>query len=171
MIIQKTTSLSEIKQLAPACSCAHCTHGCTIGSGILAEGDLAPLAQYFSIDEEKFTTDYLEEVTLFGKKKYRPKLLRKGKPYGQCIFLQDGKCSVHPVKPLQCKIAMGCKEYGEELSLWFMLNYLIDGDDAESIREFSIYLKSGGKTLPDGELRDFVDEETLKKIENYELKR
>ena len=60
---------------------------------------------------------------------------------------------------------MGCKDYGETLSVWFMLNHFVNENDAESVRQFSTYLKSGGKTLESAKLEDLVpDKEKLRKI-------
>ena len=64
-----------------------------------------------------------------------------------------------------CKIG-NCKEHGEELSIWFTLNYFVNKDDPESIRQFHTYLKSGGKTLPKGELKDFIKDEKAVSPEN-----
>jgi hypothetical protein len=51
-----------------------------------------------------------------------------------------------------------------------MLNYFVNKNDPESIRQFNAHLKSGGKTLPGGELKDFVpDEKKLKKILSFEM--
>ena len=44
-------------------------------------------------------------------------------------------------------------------------------DDAESVRQFAIYLKSGGKTLEGAKLENFVpDKERLKKILSFEFR-
>lgn len=144
-----------------------------MGSGFLAEGDAQKLAAFLKISEEDCKKKYLEEVQLFNKIMYRPKIKRQRlfgkKPYGQCIFFDRNKgCTVHAAKPLQCKVAMGCKEYGEELMIWFMLNHIIDVDDPESIRQYAAYLKTGGKTLSGGTLEELVpDKEKLKKILEY----
>ncbi|MBS3107008.1 YkgJ family cysteine cluster protein [Candidatus Woesearchaeota archaeon] len=168
LFISKSASLPEILQLAPPCSCEDCGHGCTMGSGFLAEGDKEKLAAFLGISVQSLEKEYLEETYLFNKKVWKPKLLREGKPYGKCVFYENG-CKVHPSKPLQCKVAMGCKEYGEELQLWFMLNHLIDKEDPESVRQFAQYLKAGGKTLPGGELNDLVpDKKQLREILSYE---
>ncbi len=63
---------------------------------------------------------------------------------------------------------MGCKEYGEELITWFDLNYFLNPKDHESVRQFKVYVESGGKTLPGGELKDIADEKTMKAIEEYQ---
>ena len=170
-MIHKDTSVKEILALAPDCSCKSCTHGCTIGSGVLVKGESKRIAEFLGLTEEQLKKEKLEEIELFNKNKFRPRLLREGKPFGKCTFF-NGKCSIHPVKPLQCRIAMGCKDYGEELQLWFMLNYLVDADDAESVRQFAVYLKSGGKTLMGGKLEDFIpDKKILNQVLNYEILR
>ena len=101
----------------------------------------------------------------------RPKQQRNGKPYGQCTFYDDAKgCTVHEAKPLQCKIAMGCKDYGEELMTWFTVNYVVDANDAESVRQYAQFIKSGGKMIPGAELEKLVpDKNKLRKILSYEI--
>ncbi|MDO8481199.1 MAG: hypothetical protein Q7S65_05310 [Nanoarchaeota archaeon] len=159
--------MPQILALAPPCSCKDCSHGCTIGSGFLAEGDKEKLATFLGISVQRLESEYLEEAFLFNKKVWRPKILRTGKPYGKCVFYENG-CKVHDAKPLQCKVAMGCKPYGEELQLWFMLNHLIDTKDPESVRQYAQYLKAGGKTLPGGKLEELVpDKKRLQEILSY----
>ena len=142
--ISKATSQKKILSLAPACKCDKCSHGCSMGSGFLSDDDVKPLAQFLGVSEEELKKKHLEEVELFHLKRFRPTLIRSdNKPYGVCSFFSDGKCSVHSVKPLHCKISMSCKEYGEDLNLWFLLNHMIDVDDPESVRQYASYLKSG----------------------------
>ena len=96
--------------------------------------------------------------------------IKNGKKYGTCIFFntQEG-CRIHDVKPLQCKIS-SCNEYGEEISVWFNLNYFVNPNDPNSIREWKTYLGSGGKNIPGGNLDELVpDKEKLRKILNYEV--
>ena len=46
-----------------------------------------------------------------------------------------------------------------------MLNHFVNKDDAESIRQYASYLKSGGKTLEGAELKELVpNKEKLRKI-------
>jgi len=160
-----------VLKLAPACKCDFCNHGCKVGSGMLAMDDAKKLAEFMNISEQELKEKYLEEVELFNKTMLRPKLLRKGKPYGQCTFYDDAKgCTVHEAKPLQCKIAMGCKDYGEELMTWFTVNHVVDANDAESIRQYAQFVKNGGKMIPGAELKDLVpDKNKLKKILSYEI--
>lgn len=141
-----------------------------MGSGSLAGNDSKNIAAFLGIPEQKLKEKYLEEAELFNKKILKPKLLRKdNKPYGQCIFYDEEKgCTIHPVKPLECKTSIQCKEYGEGLSVWFMVNFIIDADDPESVRQYAQYLKSGGKLIPGASLEEIVpDKEKLKKILSY----
>lgn len=150
-MITATTSQDEILKMAPSCNCDSCKHGCTMGSGILAEGDKEKIAEFLKISVEELEKNHLEETKQFNNTHYRPKLIREGKPYGTCTFFHPKKgCMIHPVKPLQCKIAMGCKPYGQDLMAWFVINHLVDKKDENSMREFASYKKSGGKTIPDG---------------------
>lgn len=118
--------------------------------------------------EREVKERYLEEKELFNTKLLRPKLKTTNKPYGECIFLENKRCKIHKVKPLQCKVG-NCNKYGEKLGIWFMLNYLVNKDDPESIRQYGAYLKSGGKTILGSKLEELVpDKEKLKEILNFE---
>ena len=169
--LTKNTHVEEVLKLSNPCKCESCTVGCRHGSGFLVKEDIPRIAKFMGITEEVLKKDFLEEVEKFNTKKYRPKILRKDKPYGKCIFFDDEiGCKVHEVKPLECKISMGCKDFGENLSLWFMLNHFVNKDDAESVRQYASYLKTGGKTLRGAELKDLVpDKEKLKKILSLEI--
>lgn len=170
-MLAKNTPLKEVLKLAHPCRCDACTVGCRHGSGFLADEDLRKIAEFLNIEEEVLKKEFLEEVEKFNTKKFRPKILRKGKPYGKCIFFDENiGCKIHEAKPLECRVSMGCKDYGEQISLWFMLNHFVNSNDAESIRQYSTYLKSGGKTLEGAELKDLVpDWEKLKKILSFQI--
>ena len=75
-----------------------CTKCCTRrGYVYLTEGDLLRAAGYLGMTPEQFEAAY---VIRFRK------LLRLRKaPRGQdsCHFLKDGGCSIHEVKPTQCR--------------------------------------------------------------------
>ncbi len=170
--LTKDTPVEEVLKLAHPCKCDACTIGCRHGSGFLVDEDIQKIAKYLGTTEEVLKKEFLEQVEKFNTKRYRPKILRKDKPYGKCVFFDEEiGCRVHKVKPLECKISMGCKSYGEKLSLWFMLNHFVNENDPESVRQFATYLKSGGKTLERAKLEDLVpDKEKLRKILNFEIK-
>ena len=170
--LTKKTPLNEVLKLAHPCKCEACTVGCKHGSGVFAPGEIEKLAEFMNIDEEVLKKEFLEEIEKFNTKKFRPRINRKeGKPYGKCIFFDEHiGCKIHEAKPLECKIAMGCEDYGEQLALWFMLNHFVNKDDSESIRQFASYLKSGGKTLDGAKLEELVpDKEKLRKILSLEI--
>ena len=51
-----------------------------------------------------------------------------------------------------------------------MVNHIIDANDAESVRQYAQYIKSGGKVIPGAELENLVpDKNKLKKILSYEI--
>ena len=159
-------------KLAGPCQCDSCSHGCRLGSGSLANDDAKKIAEFLNISGEYLKKEFLEEVELFNKKVQRPKLIRKSnKTYGKCVFFDEQKgCTIHEVKPLECKTSIQCKDYGEDLSVWFMVNYIIDADDPESVRQYAQYIKSNGKIIPGAELENFVpDKEKLRKILSYEI--
>jgi Fe-S-cluster containining protein len=173
-MISRNTPEKEVLQCTHACKCEHCERGCHYGSGCMVKQDIPAMAKLLGVTEEKLKKEFLEQTELFNTKLWKPKVKKEqGKPYGKCIFFEQGKgCKVHQAKPLQCKTAMGCKEYGEQLNLWFTLNHAVNEYDPESLRQFATYLKSGGKTLPEGELKDLVkDPEKLKKILEYRILR
>ena len=169
-MIHKNTPLKEVLKLAAPCKCNACNHGCKYGSGSLAGDDAKKISAFLEISEEELKKGFLEEVELFNKKLLRPKLMReKSKPYGQCVFYDEQKgCTIHDVKPLECKTSISCKDYGEDLSIWFMVNHVVDPNDAESIRQFEQYIKSGGKLIQGASLEELVpDKEKLRKILDY----
>ena len=171
-LITKNTPLKEVLELAAPCNCDSCNHGCKYGSGALAGDDAKNIARFLSVSERELKKGFLEETELFNKKIVKPRLIReKNKPYGRCVFYDDEKgCTIHEVKPLECKTSIQCKDYGEQLSIWFMVNHVVDPGDPESIRQFAQYIKSGGKIIPGAELKSLVpDEEKLKKILKYDI--
>ena len=168
--LTKNTPLKEVLELTHPCKCEACNNGCKYGSGFLVDEDIPRIAKHLGVTEDVLKKEFLEEVEKFNTKKFRPKILRKDKQYGKCIFFDENTCKIHEVKPFECRISMSCKPYGEQLSLWFMLNHFVDENDAESIRQYATYRKSGGKTLSGAKLEDLVpDKEKLKKILRFEM--
>lgn len=156
--ITRETPLKEILRLAPACRCGACAHGCTMGSGFLAESDFEPLAKFLGITVDELKRKHLEPVEQLNKTVWRPKLERKdGKPYGKCTFYDAEKgCTVHPAKPLHCKVSMGCKPYAGRLHAWFVLNHMLNKHDPEALRQYADYLAAGGETIPGGSIEELV---------------
>ena len=74
-----------------------CTNCCTQkGFVYLTESDLVRIARFLEMPAADFERRYV----------YRTKnLLRLRMPrHGQCHFLRENGCSIHPAKPTQCRI-------------------------------------------------------------------
>lgn len=166
-MIKVSTRLDEILKLQSPCSCNSCNNGCKFGSGVFTDDQIKSLAKFLNKTEKQTKEQYLEKITKLNTTLFKPKIIKKkNKPYGRCIFFNNNKCDIHKVKPLECKIAMPCKEYGEDLIIWFMLNYFLDKDDIESLRQWKIHIEIGGKKIPGSELNELTTKQNIKKIDS-----
>jgi hypothetical protein len=88
-----------------------CTKCCEVrGFVYLTEDDLLRMSSYTGLTPAAFEAKY---VVRFKK------VLRLRKPRkGQCHFLQAGGCSVHPVKPVQCRLYPLWPELVENVANW-----------------------------------------------------
>ncbi len=172
IIITKDTSEEDILKLSPPCRCHGCEHGCTVGSGILLDKDIPKIAQHFGITEDELKEKYLEKIEKFNTTKWRPKTKKKlFKKYGRCIWYDTKKgCKAHPSKPFECSIASGCNDKGADIIAWFNLNYFVNENDPESLRQYAQYIKAGGKVIPGGELEKLVpDKKKRDEILKYKI--
>jgi len=141
-----------------------------MGSGALIPGDAERIAAFLGMTEQKLKEKHLEEIEKFNTTLFRPKIERRGKPYGTCTFFRQGKCQIHAVKPFECKLAMPCQPHGPELIAWFDTNFFLNPKDPESIRQYATYLKSGGLQLADAAMTDLVPNAVQRaKILSYEV--
>ena len=169
-MITRDTSAEKILMLTEPCSCNACQHGCTMGSGVLGAGDAEEIAAFLGITVAELTEQHLEEIEKFNTKHLRPKIEREGKQYGKCTFFQEGKCRVHAVKPFECKVAMPCKPYGDQLIAWFDVTHFLNPNDPESVRQYAAHLAVGGLLLPGATIEEVVpDAEQRRKILSYEV--
>ena len=170
MKITKDTPLKEILEIGEECDmCGHC---CKHGSGFISREEIKKLAKHFKLTEKKFIAKYCDRVMMFNNEVYKFKKKEGKTPYGTCVLYDDKKgCKIHSIKPLHCRVG-NCKKHGEELTAWFTVNYWVNKTDAESLRQFNIYIKSGGKIIPGGKLTDLVkDKKKLKQILDYGILR
>ena len=168
--IAKDTPLAEVQKLAPPCRCGACSHGCTMGSGFLAESDFGPLAKFLGITVGELRQKHLEPVEQLNRTMWRPRLERKeNKPYGRCTFYDAEKgCTVHAAKPLHCKVSMGCRPYAGKLHAWFVLNHVLNRHDPEALRQYADYLAAGGESIPGGSIEELVpDAEQRQRIMRF----
>lgn len=123
--IKITKDMSKEEALKLATCPEQCGNCCLYGSGYVLDDEIKELAKALKMSEEDFTAKYLED-SLFKSKRFR--IIRElDRPYGRCVFY-EGKCTIHEIKPLHCRIG-SCNEHGEELSIWFRLNYLKEKED------------------------------------------
>ncbi len=168
--ITKDTPLRMIRELGKECKmCGNC---CSHGSGLLVNEDLARLARLLQIKEKELKKTYLDEVEMFNTKALRPRAIKGNKQYGPCIFYDKKKgCTIHIAKPFQCLIT-NCGPYAEQIIQWFYLNYLVNPDDPESVRQWASYLEHKEWVIEGGNLHQLVpDAEKLRKILSYEILR
>jgi len=167
MLISKKTPKEDVLKLSKECKkCGNC---CKYISGFLVDDDIIKIARFLRTTTEKVKEKYLEEHERFNTKVLRPKLIKGTKPYGKCIFYNEQVgCSIHEAKPLHCRVG-NCNIYGDDLNQWFMLNYFVNPDDPESIRQWGKFLTQNSP-IPGGSLKELVpNEERLKKILSYEV--
>jgi Fe-S-cluster containining protein len=88
-----------------------CTKCCEVhGFVYITENDLKNIAGHLGMTPKAFEKAY---VVRFKH------LLRLRKPrVGQCHFLKGGGCSVHPVKPVQCRLYPFWPELVEDRAKW-----------------------------------------------------
>lgn len=98
-----------------SCSCYRCTAPCRMVPGWFTPGEAEMAAEHLGMSLRKFFKRYLM-VTFRSR---NPKvfalsprtLVAKGGEeapgafMGVCVFLKDGKCSIHSVKPYECRAA------------------------------------------------------------------
>lgn len=93
-----------------------CQPGCsaccdTKGYVYLSEGDLVKAARFLGMTPAEFEAKYI----------YRTKLrmrLRSPRDGRQCHFLVEGRCSIHPAKPTQCRLFPFWPELVENRQAW-----------------------------------------------------
>jgi Fe-S-cluster containining protein len=101
-----------------SCECSNCKGACESRAGWFSPTQIQPLADHFGLSvEETFKkylavdwvdscaeTDYKDVFNLAPANDLSPAGgMYDENPYGRCIFLKKGKCSIHEVKPQECK--------------------------------------------------------------------
>ena len=97
-----------------------CTKCCEIkGFVYLSEEDVERAAKYLSLTREAFEAKYVVRY---------PHVIRLRKPlHAQCHFLTSGGCSIHPVKPTQCRLYPFWPELVEDVEEWHRASELCPG--------------------------------------------
>lgn len=167
MGIKRDTVLKDILELGKI-ECGDCDHCCRFGGGYLLPEEIKEISKKLKLSEEEFKKNYLEEAEKFNTKLFRFKSIKIKNNYGPCIFLENKKCVINDAKPLYCRIGT-CSENGEAIVKWFDVNFCVNANDPESVRQYASFLKSGN-AIEGGELKELVkNEEKLKKILGYSI--
>lgn len=107
-----------------SCQCSTCVECCKHQPGWFAPGEAEKAAEFLGVPFEEFKSKYLiKDFWVAGAHVYAPRKVgveqdqevasyRYAFESAPCIFLKDNKCSIHPVKPLECKVSFGCKKEG-----------------------------------------------------------
>ena len=167
MDITKNTPKEKVLEIGKECSqCGHC---CKFAGGYVLKEELKKLAEFLELSEREFRKKYTDEVEVFNTKILRLKSEVSSKPYAPWIFYDKKEgCMVNEVKPLYCKVG-NCNEHGEALNQWFMLNYIVNEADPESIRQWASFLKQN-EAIPGGNLEELVpDKNKLNRILQYKI--
>ncbi|MGC2657675.1 MAG: YkgJ family cysteine cluster protein [Bryobacteraceae bacterium] len=100
--------MTETLQFACQPGCSKC---CEVrGFVYLTEEDMRRAADFVRMTAADFESKYIVRFR---------RLLRFRKPVrGQCHFLVDGRCSIHPVKPTQCRLFPFWPELVENEAAW-----------------------------------------------------
>lgn len=97
------------------CSCQDCVSACYKKPGWFLPQEIKPVADFLGITEDQLFQRYLS-VDYFGNPDEFLFVLSPAtensvsgevfplEPGGTCVFLKDNKCSIHSVKPFECKI-------------------------------------------------------------------
>src|SRR5271165_4231934 len=119
-----------------------CQSGCTKccdrqGFVYLTEEDSERIAAYLGLTTEKFEEQYV----------YRTSHIRRLRiPRGsQCHFLTETGCSIHPVKPTQCRLFPFWPEYVEDPDEWRALGDWCPGIGKGPLIQITAALKESDK--------------------------
>ncbi|RMF60300.1 MAG: YkgJ family cysteine cluster protein [Calditrichaeota bacterium] len=96
--------------------CTGCGNCCSNNEGYveISEEEAVAIANFLKISEAEFLKEYVT-----GSKDHRWEL--SSQPNGDCIFLQDNRCQVYPVRPLQCRTFPFWKENLKSAYRWKLL--------------------------------------------------
>lgn len=82
-------------------TCTRCSNCCRHESGyvFLSEQDISRLSQGLSLDRDAFIDAYCKTVNLGLVRR----ISLKEQENFDCVFFTEGRCSVYPFRPLQCR--------------------------------------------------------------------
>ena len=95
------------------CSCKTCQNACAYKPGWFLPGEIEKVAEYLNkplkeVFDEYLAVDWYQDVPkdIFVIAPAIPGTkggIYTADPRGKCTFYKEGKCSIHPVKPFECR--------------------------------------------------------------------
>ncbi|PIR21586.1 MAG: hypothetical protein COV45_02260 [Deltaproteobacteria bacterium CG11_big_fil_rev_8_21_14_0_20_47_16] len=87
------------------CECEECQALCRREPGWFMPEEVPYAAAHQGMTEEAFREQFLQchhtdEIDMWSPKQ---------RPDGSCIFFKGGKCTIHSVKPFECRKVFGCE--------------------------------------------------------------
>jgi len=100
--------------VAIECVCKSCVGACSVKPGWFMPGEVEKAAAFLHMTAQDFFDKYLavdywtsEENPTFILSPaivgIEPGEMYPMNPHGQCVFFKDDRCSIHPVKPFECR--------------------------------------------------------------------
>ncbi|MBI4126012.1 MAG: YkgJ family cysteine cluster protein [Deltaproteobacteria bacterium] len=87
------------------CDCTACRECCQREPGWFVPDEIPAAAKFLGLSEAEFITRYCAKHPLENGTALSPAT----KPGSTtCIFFEKGKCSIHDVKPYECRKVFGC---------------------------------------------------------------
>ena len=91
-------------------TCGYCQSGCTHKPGWFLPGEAEAAAEFMGMTLHDFFRAYLavdwweDEPDIFLlSPAIQGEAAFPGDPCGTCVFYEDGRCRIHPVKPHECR--------------------------------------------------------------------
>lgn len=102
------------------CVCTECCLACTYKPGWFAPGEAERVAEFLKISMKELFDQYLM-VDWWSDYPHdifnlSPAIIghsggtAPGRPTGCCIFFKEDRCSIHEVKPMECRLGFGCSK-------------------------------------------------------------
>lgn len=97
----------------PPCDCPNCQSACSWKPGWFAPGEAEKAARYMKMTFREFFGKHLgidhhmrDDVFVLAPavKGMPPGTVYPMRPLGECVFFAEGKCGIHAVKPLECRL-------------------------------------------------------------------
>lgn len=109
------------------CTCASCVNACKTVPGWFAPGEAEKAAAFLNMPFEEFRDKHLireywcqteGDLYVYAPRRQGVDEARTTASYGSawrrspCVFLKNNRCTIHPVKPMECRLA-GHTDSGE----------------------------------------------------------